>query len=123
LAATPNNALQTKDISGIVQEHRLAAERAKAAHFDGVEIHAAGGYLLDQFLQNGTNKRNLLGFIYRPHDKDLITYTSYAMILQADNLTSLDKVIKFGLPASFADITNRSIQFRFDMPGMFNPQS
>lgn len=41
------------------------------------------------------------------------------MILRADNLTNLDKVIKFGLPASFADIKNRSIQFRSDMHGMF----
>ncbi len=45
------------------------------------------------------------------------------MSLQADNLINLDKVIKFGLPASFADIQNRSIHFRSDMPVMFNPQS
>jgi len=66
---------------------------------------------------------SLLGFIYGPHDKDLMTYAVYAMSLQADNLINLDKVIKFGLPAGFVDIQNRSIHFRSDMPGMFNPQS
>ena len=43
--------------SGIVEDYRKAAERAKAAGFDGVELHAANGYLPDQFLQDGSNKR------------------------------------------------------------------
>jgi Family of unknown function (DUF5677) len=77
---------------------------------------------LQSFLKRDQN-RSLLGFIYGPHDKDLMTYAVYAMSLQADNLINLDKVIKFGLPASFADIQNRSIHFRSDMPGMFDSQS
>jgi N-ethylmaleimide reductase len=40
-----------------VEDYRKAAERAKAAGFDGVELHAANGYLPDQFLQDGSNKR------------------------------------------------------------------
>jgi hypothetical protein len=67
--------------------------------------------------------RNLLGFNYGPHDKDLITYASWAMSLQADNLANLDKIIGFGLPASFLDLQNRTIRFRSDMPGMFNPET
>jgi hypothetical protein len=63
----------------------------------------------------------VLGFIYGPHDKDLMTYAVYSMSLQADNLVNLDKVIKFGLPASFADLQNRFVRFRSDMPGTFNP--
>jgi hypothetical protein len=51
-----------------------------------------------------------------------MTYATYAMSLQADNLVNLDKVIKFGLPTSFADLQNRSVRFRSDMPGVFNPQ-
>jgi len=50
-------ALETEEIADIVEAYRLGAENAKAAGFDGVEIHGANGYLLDQFLQDSTNKR------------------------------------------------------------------
>jgi 2,4-dienoyl-CoA reductase-like NADH-dependent reductase (Old Yellow Enzyme family) len=50
-------ALETNEISGIIEAYRRGAENAKEAGFDGVEIHGANGYLLDQFLQDGTNKR------------------------------------------------------------------
>ena len=45
------------EIADIVEAYRTGAENAKAAGFDGVEIHGANGYLLDQFLQSSTNKR------------------------------------------------------------------
>jgi N-ethylmaleimide reductase len=54
---SPHRALEIEEIPGIVEDYRKAAERAKAAGFDGVELHAANGYLLDQFLQDGSNKR------------------------------------------------------------------
>ena len=50
-------ALETEEIPGIVAAFRKGAENAKLAGFDGVEIHGANGYLLDQFLQDKTNKR------------------------------------------------------------------
>jgi NADPH2 dehydrogenase len=50
-------ALETDEIPGIVEAFRKGAENAKAAGFDGVELHGANGYLLDQFLQDSTNKR------------------------------------------------------------------
>ena len=50
-------ALETNEISAIVEDYRRAAERAKAAGFDGVELHSANGYLIDQFLQSKTNHR------------------------------------------------------------------
>lgn len=50
--------LDTNEIPAIVEQYRQAALNAKEAGFDGVEIHAANGYLLDQFLKDGTNKRN-----------------------------------------------------------------
>lgn len=50
-------ALETSEIPGIIFDYKKAAENAKKAGFDGVEIHAANGYLLDQFLQDGTNLR------------------------------------------------------------------
>ncbi|MBB2496640.1 alkene reductase [Aquipseudomonas ullengensis] len=51
-------ALETEEIADIVEAYRSGAENAKAAGFDGVEIHAANGYLLDQFLQDSTNQRS-----------------------------------------------------------------
>ena len=50
-------ALEISEIPGVVEEYRRAAERAKVAGFDGVEIHSANGYLLDQFIQSKTNRR------------------------------------------------------------------
>ncbi len=54
---SPNRALETNEIPEIIAQYRKSAEFAKTAGFDGVEIHAANGYLLDQFLQDNTNKR------------------------------------------------------------------
>lgn len=50
-------ALETCEIAGIVEQFSVAARNAGAAGFDGVEIHAANGYLLDQFLRDGSNQR------------------------------------------------------------------
>ncbi|MAF89644.1 MAG: alkene reductase [Bdellovibrionaceae bacterium] len=50
-------ALETKEVKELVQTYKEAGARAKAAGFDGVEIHAANGYLIDQFLQSSTNLR------------------------------------------------------------------
>jgi 2,4-dienoyl-CoA reductase-like NADH-dependent reductase (Old Yellow Enzyme family) len=50
-------ALETDELAGIVAAYKKAAENAKKAGFDGVEIHGANGYLLDQFLQSKTNLR------------------------------------------------------------------
>src|SRR5579863_7866571 len=50
-------ALETAEMPGIVNQYRTAAQNALAAGFDGVEIHAANGYLLDQFLRDSTNQR------------------------------------------------------------------
>jgi len=51
-------ALEIEEIPGIVADYRRAAGYAQEAGFDGVEIHAANGYLLDQFLRDGTNHRS-----------------------------------------------------------------
>jgi 2,4-dienoyl-CoA reductase-like NADH-dependent reductase (Old Yellow Enzyme family) len=50
-------ALRLEEIAGIVADYRRASQNAMAAGFDGVELHGANGYLLDQFLQDGVNKR------------------------------------------------------------------
>ena len=50
-------ALQIEEIAGIVNEYRRGAANAIRAGFDGVEIHGANGYLIDQFLRDGANQR------------------------------------------------------------------
>jgi N-ethylmaleimide reductase len=56
--ATPPRALELHEIKAIVQDFKQAAENAKAAGFDGVELHGANGYLIDQFLQDSSNQRH-----------------------------------------------------------------
>jgi 2,4-dienoyl-CoA reductase-like NADH-dependent reductase (Old Yellow Enzyme family) len=50
-------ALSTEEVAGVVESFRTGAQNAKDAGFDGVELHGANGYLLDQFLQDGSNQR------------------------------------------------------------------
>jgi N-ethylmaleimide reductase len=54
---TPH-ALEIAEIKNIVNDYRIACKYAKQAGFDGVEVHGANGYLLDQFLQDGSNTRD-----------------------------------------------------------------
>ena len=49
--------LRDDELPGIVAGFRVAAQNAQAAGFDGVEVHGANGYLLDEFLRDGSNKR------------------------------------------------------------------
>ncbi len=51
-------ALATAEVGAIVEQFRHASRMARAAEFDGVEIHGANGYLIDQFLQSGSNHRD-----------------------------------------------------------------
>ncbi|NBX04148.1 MAG: alkene reductase [Alphaproteobacteria bacterium] len=54
----PPRALENSELAGIVADYKKAAQNAKDAGFDGVEVHGANGYLLDQFLQDGSNQRS-----------------------------------------------------------------
>ena len=54
---TPPRALELDEIPGVVDQFRQGAENAIAAGFDGVQIHAASGYLIDQFTRDGVNQR------------------------------------------------------------------
>jgi len=51
-------ALESGEIAGIVHQFAAATRNARAAGFDGVEIHAGSGYLIDQFLRDGSNRRS-----------------------------------------------------------------
>ena len=50
-------ALAMEELPGLIDQYRIAAENARKAGFDGVEVHSANGYLLDQFLRDGSNHR------------------------------------------------------------------
>src|SRR5580658_7396862 len=52
-----SRALELHEIGAVIDDYRRAAEHAMAAGFDGVQLHAANGYLIDQFLRDGTNHR------------------------------------------------------------------
>jgi N-ethylmaleimide reductase len=54
---SPHRALKLEEIPVLIESFRQGAKRAEAAGFDGVEIHSGNGYLFDQFLQDGSNKR------------------------------------------------------------------
>jgi N-ethylmaleimide reductase len=54
---SPHRALEIAEIAGIIEQYRAAAANAKRAGFDGVELMAANGHLIDQFLQDNSNKR------------------------------------------------------------------
>jgi len=54
---SPHRALRADEIPLLVDSFRRGTTRAKAAGFDGIELHSANGYLVDTFLQDGTNKR------------------------------------------------------------------
>jgi N-ethylmaleimide reductase len=58
VSPSPHRALSVAEIALIVEDYRQAAARTMDAGFEGVELHAANGYLMDQFLQDGSNKRN-----------------------------------------------------------------
>ena len=53
-----SRALELAQIERVIDDYRSAAENALAAGFDGVQLHAANGYLIDQFLRDGTNRRD-----------------------------------------------------------------
>ena len=54
---SPPRALRDDEIPGLVEDYRTAAKNAMAAGFDGVEVHAANNYLLEQFLRDSVNDR------------------------------------------------------------------
>lgn len=70
---SPHQALETLEISEIVGQFRLAAENAKRAGFDGIEILAGQGHLVEQFLQDRSNKRtDLYGGSFEKRERFLI---------------------------------------------------
>jgi 2,4-dienoyl-CoA reductase-like NADH-dependent reductase (Old Yellow Enzyme family) len=72
-----------EDIKKVIQNFAQAARRAKQAGFDGIEIHGANGYILDQFLTNYTNQRTIFanGKLHEPEKAEEIIKNSEADVI------------------------------------------
>ncbi len=100
---TPNRELTIAEIAELVESFRAAAERGIAAGFDGVELHGANGYLVDQFLQDGSNKRSdRYGGSIENRSRFLLEVTA-ALI----SVWGSDKVgVRVGPSGSFGDMSD-----------------
>ena len=97
---SPHRALETAEIADIVEQYRAAAVNAKRAGFDGIEVMAANGHLIDQFLQDNSNKRT---------DRPL-----WRLDRKPISNPDLPRRIEFGLPLNPYD---RSTFYAFDGRG------
>ncbi|MFZ6647247.1 alkene reductase [Undibacterium sp. TJN25] len=107
---TPNRALTMEEIADLVESFRSAAQRGIAAGFDGVEIHAANGYLFDQFLQDGSNKRtDVYGGSIENRSRFLLEVTN-ALI----SVWGSDKVaVRIGPSGSWGDMSDSNPEALF----------
>jgi N-ethylmaleimide reductase len=104
VANTPNRALTIAEIEGLVESFRQAAARGKEAGFDGVELHAANGYLFDQFLQDGSNKRtDIYGGSFENRARFLLDATRAVI-----SVWGSDKVaVRIGPSGNWGDMSDR----------------
>jgi len=111
---TPNRALETAELPAIVDSFRAAAERGVKAGFDGVELHAANGYLFDQFLQDGSNKRTDAYGGSIANRARLLLDTTRAVI----GVWGADKVaVRLGPSGSWGDMSDSDPQALFGYVG------
>ncbi|WP_233857144.1 alkene reductase [Paraburkholderia sp. HD33-4] len=100
---TPSRALSLPEIAGLVESFRRAALRGKAAGFDGVELHAANGYLFDQFLQDGSNKRSdIYGGSFENRARFLIEVTEAVISVWGSDRVA----VRFGPSGSWGDMSD-----------------
>lgn len=107
---TPNRELTIAEIQGLVESFRAAAKRGIAAGFDGVELHGANGYLVDQFLQDGSNKRtDIYGGSIENRSRFLLEVTN-ALI----SVWGSDKVgVRVGPSGNFGDMSDSNPEALF----------
>ena len=100
---TPNRELKIEEIADLVEQFRRAAQRGMEAGFDGVELHAANGYLFDQFLQDGSNKRiDIYGGSFENRARFLLDATRAVIAVWGS-----DKVaVRLGPSGSWGDMSD-----------------
>ncbi|MFM0056424.1 alkene reductase [Paraburkholderia phytofirmans] len=100
---TPNRALEIDEIAAIVESFRTAADRGVKAGFDGVELHAANGYLFDQFLQDGSNKRtDIYGGSFENRARLLMEATRAVISVWGSNKVA----VRLGPSGSWGDMSD-----------------
>lgn len=100
---TPNRALEIEEIAELVESFRRAAERGVEAGFDGVEIHSANGYLFDQFLQDGSNKRtDIYGGSFENRARFLLEATRAVISVWGNDRVA----VRLGPSGSFGDMSD-----------------
>jgi N-ethylmaleimide reductase len=104
-------ALETSELPGIVEDYRKAAQNALSAGFDGVEIHAANGYLIDQFIRDGSNQRtDAYGGSLENRSRLLLEVTA-----AVTDVWGADRVgVRFSPINSFNDMRDSEPQKTFD---------
>ncbi len=104
-------ALETSELPGIVEDYRKAAQNALSAGFDGVEIHAANGYLIDQFIRDGSNQRtDAYGGSLENRSRLLLEVTA-----AVTDVWGADRVgVRFSPINSFNDMRDSDPQKTFD---------
>jgi len=107
---SPARALETGEIEALIGAYRDATARALAAGFDGVEVHAANGYLLDQFLQDGSNQRtDAYGGSVENRSRFLL-----AAVRAAGEVIGMDRVaVRIGPSGSFGGMHDRNPEALF----------
>jgi N-ethylmaleimide reductase len=107
---TPSRALTIPEIAGLVERFRTAALRGKQAGFDGVELHAANGYLFDQFLQDGSNKRtDIYGGSFENRARFLIEATQAAISVWGSNRVA----VRLGPSGTWGDMSDSNPEALF----------
>ncbi|OAJ55079.1 alkene reductase [Paraburkholderia ginsengiterrae] len=100
---TPSRELTIPEIAELVERFRTAAIRGKEAGFDGVELHAANGYLFDQFLQDGSNKRSdIYGGSFENRARFLMEATRAVISVWGSDRVA----VRLGPSGSFGDMSD-----------------
>jgi N-ethylmaleimide reductase len=101
--STPNRALTEAEVEALVEEFRSAAQRGLEAGFDGVEIHGANGYIVDQFLHDGSNQRNdAYGGSIENRARFLLEVTQAAISVWGSDRVA----VRIGPSGSFGDMSD-----------------
>jgi len=101
--STPNRALTQAEVVSLVGDFRAASARGLEAGFDGVEIHAANGYIIDQFLQDGSNRRDdVYGGSIENRTRFLLEITKAVISIWGSNRVG----VRLGPDGSFGDMSD-----------------
>ena len=100
---SPPRELTIAEIRNLVESFRSAAERGIAAGFDGVELHSANGYLFDQFLQDGSNKRtDIYGGSFENRSRFLLEAVEAVISVWGSNRVA----VRLGPSGNFGDMSD-----------------